>query len=201
MFKLQEQLEVHISGPDWRKYRHDYRLCIHMECAEIIDHMGWKHWKDVNAEPNWDMIAMELVDVWHFALAHFLMHRMTAKVLYDDLIEAQSECTNPKVNMVQACVGMGYSMFMNDLFPLGNFAIACDLAGMDFDQLYVLYISKNVLNRFRQDHGYKEGMYMKSWAGKEDNEHLMELCKELKDELTADKLYFQLALRYKLAGH
>ena len=44
-----------------------------------------------------------------------------------------------------------------------------------FDQLYRMYVGKNVLNFFRQDHGYKEGTYVKVWGGREDNEHLSDL--------------------------
>ena len=34
---------------------------------------------------------------------------------------------------------------------------------------------KNVLNKFRQDNGYKEGTYRKIWNGKEDNVVLSEI--------------------------
>jgi hypothetical protein len=50
---------------------------------------------------------------------------------------------------------------------------------MDFDQLYVGYVGKNVLNFFRQDHGYQDGTYHKQWGGKEDNEHLVEIVAKL----------------------
>jgi hypothetical protein len=36
-----------------------------------------------------------------------------------------------------------------------------------------------VLNFLRQDHGYKDGSYIKQWAGREDNEHLVDLMAEL----------------------
>lgn len=41
--------------------------------------------------------------------------------------------------------------------------------GVNLQTLYTLYIGKNILNSFRQDHGYKEGTYIKTWNGKEDN--------------------------------
>ena len=51
---------------------------------------------------------------------------------------------------------------------------------MSFDQLYRGYVGKNVLNFFRQDHGYKEGTYRKHWHdGREDNEHLVEALQSL----------------------
>ena len=57
---------------------------------------------------------------------------------------------------------------------------------------------KYFLNFFRQDHGYKDGSYIKNWAGREDNEHLVELVADLdKDaEDFADQVYQALATRY-----
>jgi hypothetical protein len=46
---------------------------------------------------------------------------------------------------------------------------------MDLPGLYRAYVGKNVLNAFRQDHGYKAGTYDKLWQGREDNVHLVEL--------------------------
>ncbi|HEY5740253.1 MAG TPA: dUTP diphosphatase, partial [Gammaproteobacteria bacterium] len=57
---------------------------------------------------------------------------------------------------------------------------------------------KNVLNFFRQDHGYKEGSYVKQWHGREDNEHLSELLSQL-DSGSADfreQVYRGLEQRY-----
>ena len=51
--------------------------------------------------------------------------------------------------------------------------------GLNWDSLFKQYVSKNVLNFFRQDHGYKEGTYLKLWHGREDNEHLVELMDSL----------------------
>jgi hypothetical protein len=50
---------------------------------------------------------------------------------------------------------------------------------MNPDSLFTRYVGKNVLNVFRQDHGYKEGTYIKQWQGREDNEHLVEVLAEL----------------------
>ena len=69
---------------------------------------------------------------------------------------------------------------------------------MSSDDLYRQYIGKNVLNFFRQDHGYKEGTYIKVWDGKEDNEHLVEVLDQLDPSLDnfADLLYAELESRY-----
>ena len=70
---------------------------------------------------------------------------------------------------------------------------------LDFPALYRHYVGKNVLNFFRQDHGYQDGSYRKLWAGREDNEHLMELLAELDHAAPdyADRLYAALARRYR----
>jgi len=70
--------------------------------------------------------------------------------------------------------------------------------GLDFVTLYRQYVGKNVLNFFRQDHGYKDGSYIKTWAGKEDNVHLVEVLTELDSDAAdfADQVYAALASRY-----
>lgn len=40
------------------------------------------------------------------------------------------------------------------------------------EKLYLMYIGKNVLNKFRQDNGYSDGFYIKTWFDQEDNEVL-----------------------------
>ena len=201
MLDMQEALEIRIDGPNWREKGHDYRLCIHMECAEIIDHLGWKHWKAVDQEPNWDAVTMELIDVWHFGMAHFLSYNDFKPKLLFGHIETAMEETSADASMLQLCIGLGYSMFQYNNFALGNFIDMMDKANLSWSELYRLYIGKNILNWFRQDHGYKEGLYMKIWAGKEDNEHLFELTESLGDNFNSIELVKGLSARYTLAGH
>ena len=71
--------------------------------------------------------------------------------------------------------------------------------GMQFDQLYIAYVGKNVLNFFRQDHGYQDGSYHKQWGGKEDNEHLVEIVGKLDTNLPTfkDDLYSEMKAVYQ----
>lgn len=205
MFVLQENLERHISGDNWRDQGHDYALCVHMECAEIIDHYGWKHWKKQDP-PNVDVIAMEIVDVWHFCLAYIL--EKERKLSFEELAEKYWDHLQKAVEMaekedfIESCIGMSFSMYAMNQVPLGNLIAIMEEVGLDFVQLYILYISKNVLNRFRQDKGYKTGEYAKIWGNKEDNEHLMDACRKLHEagELSAESLYESLELKYRLSG-
>jgi len=203
MLNMQEQLEIRIDGPDWRDKDHNYPLCIHMECAEIIDQVGWKHWKNIDQQPDWDAIAMELVDVWHFSMAYLLMSdNFEPKYMYDDIRVAMNEYDpDGDATMIDLAVMLGYAMFESQSFLLGNFIAMMDIASMSWDYLYKLYVGKNVLNWFRQDHGYKKGLYMKTWAGKEDNEHLFEITASLGDNFSSVELVKCLTARYALAGH
>jgi hypothetical protein len=68
-------------------------------------------------------------------------------------------------------------------------------SGLNLDSLYQLYIGKNILNRFRQDHGYKEGNYIKIWNGDEDNV-IMQRILDSNPAATPDELYKALEEAY-----
>ncbi len=66
---------------------------------------------------------------------------------------------------------------------------------LDYRELYRLYIGKNILNIFRQDHGYKRGNYKKVWGGKEDNIILQDILENSPD-IKPNDLYRALEDRY-----
>jgi hypothetical protein len=68
-------------------------------------------------------------------------------------------------------------------------------SGLNLNELYRLYVGKNILNRFRQDHGYKEGTYSKIWNGEEDNVAMQRLL-ERETSMTPDALYAALETLY-----
>ena len=74
--------------------------------------------------------------------------------------------------------------------------------GLSADDLYRHYVGKNVLNFFRQDHGYQDGTYVKQWQGREDNEHLSELLESLDDTAPdfPEQVYQALESRYPAAS-
>ena len=56
-----------------------------------------------------------------------------------------------------------------------------------------------MLNIFRQDNGYKDGSYEKTWGGREDNEHLADILARLDCNAVSfkDDVYQALAQTYK----
>lgn len=57
------------------------------------------------------------------------------------------------------------------------------------------YVVKNTLNRFRKEHGYAEGDYVKIWHGKEDNDFVADLIKDYK-HITIKDLYSLMSIKY-----
>ena len=75
MFALQKQLNDETNGEVWIKgFTKENRQIswyrgIYMEVAEAIDSFNWKHWKNIDDQPDWDNIKVELVDIWHFIMS------------------------------------------------------------------------------------------------------------------------------------
>ena len=67
---------------------------------------------------------------------------------------------------------------------------------MDIDDLYKRYVVKNQLNQFRQDHGYKNGTYIKIWGDVEDNIIAFKIMDD-QPEISPEDLYQELESKYK----
>ena len=75
MLQLQQELNDSTNGENWTDgitkngKKIDWNRCIYMECAEIIDSFAWKHWKNIDQEPDYNNLKIEVVDIWHFVLS------------------------------------------------------------------------------------------------------------------------------------
>ncbi|MEJ2019577.1 MAG: dUTP diphosphatase [Maritimibacter sp.] len=93
---------------------------------------------------------------------------------------------------------LAMSTIQHQSADIGRFAQVMKVADLSFDELFKTYVGKNVLNFFRQDHGYKEGSYIKLWNGREDNEYLAEILSGLDADSPgfSDEVYRQLDQAY-----
>ena len=216
MLTLQNELNNDTNGPRWREGVTkngkiiNWKRCITMETAELIDSFPWKHWKSIDAQPNYENVKIELVDIWHFVMSYLLQHNPLdeAARMIDNLKDTKSDIKitqwqNDKVDEYLDIFEelMALSLIKNDSEMLQEslveqFFKACDAVGLSFEELYRLYIGKNALNQFRQEHGYKEGSYKKIWNGKEDNE-VMQHILEQKPDITFTDLKKELLKRYE----
>lgn len=206
MLDLQARMNARVN-PDWVAAAYPYLRAVVVECAEAMEHHGWKWWK--HQERDLEQLCMELVDIWHFTLSHLLIEtrgdeeraadhllalaREPAEVVFDGRtydIGALDTLAKLELNTGLAAAGrLSLPLFAGLLAD-------CD---MDWQALYRQYVGKNVLNFFRQDHGYKEGSYRKQWDGREDNAHLVEIMEELDSDADdyQQRLYASLKDRYE----
>ena len=195
MLDLQNDMNTKVHA-DWRAQNFEWYRAIWIECAELLDHYGWKWWK--KQTPDVDQIALELVDIWHFGLSLMLLSNDSKDVLVD---QVEQIFMSPVISDDFAIDLESFTektLAMKD-FDLQGFARLMAGINMDFETLYVGYVGKNVLNFFRQDYGYKDGSYVKQWNGVEDNEHLVQIVSTLDTSSSAfaKDLYTQMELRYK----
>lgn len=198
MLDMQNAMNTKVHA-DWRNQGFAWYRAIWTECAELMDHYGWKWWK--KQTPDVDQVKLELVDIWHFGLSICLLqsdnHGQLAQSLaaeFDD--GAQNGDFRALLEDFTAAT------LVTKGFDTRLFARLLAAVGMDFDELYMRYMGKNVLNFFRQDNGYQDGSYRKNWHGKEDNEHLVEIVAQLDASSATFKedIYQALASRYGLSG-
>ena len=194
MLELQDAMNSRVNS-DWREANNKWYRAIWTECAEMLDHYGWKWWK--HQQPDLDQVRLELVDIMHFAMSDYLLQEGDNDKVADRII---AELSNPATSddIRAAIEAMAQSTIANRSMNYSGFANIMALIDMDFDLLYRMYIGKNVLNFFRQDHGYKDGSYVKVWDDREDNEHLADLLSELDSNNRdfRDDVYQGLKARY-----
>ncbi|MEC7419175.1 MAG: dUTP diphosphatase [Pseudomonadota bacterium] len=199
MADMQEQHNV-LVHPQWREQGFEFYRAMWVECAEMLDHFGWKWWKQQT--PDIDQVKLELVDIWHFALSELMRERAIDPAVAEQLATVSVDKATDPEGFRLAIETLAAACLSTRSFDLSAFCAAMAALPMDYAELYALYIGKNMLNRFRQNNGYKSGEYRKLWQGREDNEHLIELLDELSDvpERLPERLYAGLEARYAIAN-
>lgn len=197
MLKMQDKMNRKIN-PQWVSEDYEWYRAIWIECAELLEHHGqWKWWK--KGEPNMDQVHLELIDIWHFGMSDLIQHGAGIHVIASFLsaIASESNTTN-EVGFIESVELLSSSCLVNKEFSPNLFFPLLKHSGMEIEDLFSGYVSKNVLNEFRQDKGYKTGTYIKTWGGKEDNEHLADIVKQMDKSSPSfsETLYSKLSERY-----
>lgn len=194
MLKMQDAMNTKVHS-EWLKQGFEWYRAIWIECAEMLDHYGWKWWK--HQSPDMAQVKLELVDIFHFGLSCRLSDSGDLKQIAESLEYEFSDirCNDEFKTTLE---DLASNTLQTKSFNGQIFAGCMQQIEMPFSELYTSYVGKNVLNFFRQDHGYKEGTYHKQWQGQEDNEHLVEVISQLdnSDENFSDNVYQELAKRY-----
>ncbi|MBA6353817.1 MULTISPECIES: dUTP diphosphatase [unclassified Colwellia] len=194
MLTMQDAMNTRVSDT-WQENGYEWYRAIWVECAEMLDHHGWKWWK--HQEIDIAQVQLELVDIFHFGLSLRLMTGETVTSITDTLATELTESSGEKDFKI-ALENLASAAVTNKSFDAIALADCMRLMNMDLDELFRQYVGKNTLNFFRQDHGYKEGTYIKVWHGEEDNEVLANLVNTL-DASASDfqqQLYAALEAKY-----
>lgn len=202
MLELQDGINSKIRS-DWRRANNAWFRAVWTECAELVDHIGWKWWK--HQLPDIPQVHLELVDIFHFGMSELLQQHGTPQSAANQLIEtydaygrrgtAGVEDTAGRIALVEA---FATAVLTTRRFDLAAFCELASAVHLEEETLYEMYVGKNVLNGFRQDHGYKSGSYIKTWHGREDNLWLVDFAAGLdKHPATfASELYQLLSKKY-----
>lgn len=220
MLELQQQLNDATNGKGWENGVTkegkiiNWRRCITMESAEMIDSFGWKHWKSIAQPTDYANLQIEIVDVWHFVMS--LVLEFTHKNSAESIQElAERMFKTPEYQKLNSEVSLAFGnddilmTKIENVMRLSLIPISAEMIGalieeffeltylgaLNSDELYRLYVGKNILNQFRQDHGYKEGHYVKIWNGQEDNV-VMKSGWSANPDMTPDALYATLKEAY-----
>ena len=205
MLQLQGELNA-VINPNWLKADYPFLRAAFVEAGEALEHHGWKWWK--NQEPDVGQLQIELIDILHFYLSDALLSNggdleLTLADIMSEI--GESELVFDRVSFDFKSMDVlrllellaGLAVVRRRCF--GVLSELMKRCGLTWEQAYIQYLSKNILNIFRQKNGYKEGVYIKVWDGLEDNVWLERAISSLdsKSATFSDDLMSQLSAKYK----
>ena len=159
----------------WRTQGYAYYRAIWVECAEMLDHFGWKWWKKQTViwhRSNWP------VDIWHFALSEMLRQDKLQDTVADALTSWEQCPVRPRYREPPGCHSR---ILRSDSAGTETLAVAClrtrsfqlqplsamAALPMTYDELFSISV-KTSLTGFVRTMAHSGG-YRKLWQGREDN--------------------------------
>ncbi|MBX0310522.1 MAG: dUTP diphosphatase [Sulfurihydrogenibium sp.] len=196
---LQEQLNTKIN-PNWKEERteKDFYRAIWLEAAELMEELPWKWWK--KTETDFENLQIEIVDIFHFILSLILLKdhewkKQNSTINYIEFsipflyraLEENDKKLNTEELITEVENLVRYAITERDTLTYLTFANIIKNTFESFDKLYLLYISKNILNHIRQEYGYNTGTYKKTINGLEDNKYLTKIVNQVNNEEELEK--------------
>lgn len=182
LLDMQDTLNTYIH-PQWKQQNFNFGLAINDEVMEIHGHLGWKWWKEGYktglTEGNIAQVKLEVIDILHFVLSQVVGQWNT---------EAATEYFNVTIfndETLEEILDYIIAERDNGTYMIEAWAALARYVGLTEHEILQTYTQKYVLNKFRQDHGYKDGSYKKRWTladfedSLEDNEVLSAVVHEV----------------------
>lgn len=186
MLRLQAAMNETVNA-NWISAGYPFLRAVVVEAGEALEHVGWKWWK--KQELDIDQVRIELIDILHFYLSAILIEKqgnadlaalaLTEKLSSTQMVEfdGQHYILREKnlLELLELLAGLAAAR-RAEICVLEECFRQC---GLNWQDVVKVYISKNILNIFRQEHGYKDGTYVKMWNGEEDNVVLSRLTNSI----------------------
>ena len=200
MVELQHQFNKQVAE-DYLDKNFNWNSAIIAESGELLDSLGYKWWK--KQEPDMENVKVEAIDLLHFVISETIniYSYITSDYIEDTIKEFEYFFNDERTNClyknetVQELINrLNYNAEERFLI----LKLIFTQLEMTNEDVYIAYIVKNCLNKFRQDNGYKDGSYIKNWNGREDNIVAFEIANEWgADEELFEQLYLDLETYYK----
>ena len=204
MVELQHQFNKQVAE-DYLEKDFNWNSAIIAESGELLDSLGYKWWK--KQEPDMENVKVEAIDLLHFVISDILQlnynyeESLVASFIDETISEFEESFTSDiyeKEFEDEDLFGLVNILNYNEIPRFATLKIMFKKLDMSNEDVYIAYITKNCLNKFRQDNGYKDGSYIKNWNGKEDNVVAFEIANEWgADEELFEQLYLDLETYYK----
>ena len=180
----QDKLNIQIKGSNWKSLNLPWKRPIWIELAELLNIFdNWKWWKKGGSiekySEKWYQAVLEYVDTLHFVISKYLAEEkeLDLPAYFASAWEVSSMETD--CDIADLCENIVSILLTYKTVPMTKFFNLGRLLQLSLIDIVKLYLAKNVLNNFRQKHGYKTGEYIKIWNGKEDNYYLAEIIFDL----------------------
>ena len=174
MVELQHEFNKKVSV-DYLNKNFNWNSAIIAESGELLDSLGYKWWKQQTLDIN--NVKVEAIDLLHFVISEAIQFFYRPKdrehikfecttIVFKDYFEENETYEDFNETSIEKLIShLNYDQY-DRFFIMKQIFKALNMSNED---VYIAYITKNCLNKFRQEHGYKSGTYIKDWNGKEDN--------------------------------
>lgn len=188
--ELQHEFNQQVAK-DYLAQRFNWNNAIIVESGELLESLAYKWWK--KQVPDMENVKVEAIDLLHFVISNYIQN-----IGIDETIDRFIQYfTTDEIVKTESLADLVNMLNYNDWERFEIMKAMFESLNMSNEDIYIAYITKNCLNKFRQDFGYKDGTYIKDWNGKEDNVIAFEIANEWgADEQLFGQLYQDLETYY-----
>jgi len=182
MVEMQHQFNKQVAE-DYLDKNFNWNSAIIFKSGELLESLGFKWWK--KQVPDMDNVKVEAINLLHFVISEEIQKAYNVGETGDFGLECVANEFNSNfnsqfnINKKETLIRLIDLLNFSDVHRFSILKMIFIQLNMTNEDIYIAYITKNCLNKFRQDFGYKDGTYIKDWNGKEDNVVAFELANNI----------------------